>query len=192
MNKENFHVTFNHFLPTPKDNFCSNCGSSNLEMQKVSGRDRQVCMDCKKVIYKNPKVGIGVMVVNYKGAVLLGKINKPNNKFHKKWTFINGFVEYDQSFIDAAYAEVMEESGLEIELESLIGLVSTDVPTLAPILKAKALTEKISPQDDEMSEFMWFKNTQAIPDMGFIREEIILKSFFDGTLQEWNIDLTPY
>ena len=40
------------------------------------------------------------------------------------WCLPGGYIEFEESFIEAAHREVFEETGLEIELEGVINVVS--------------------------------------------------------------------
>lgn len=79
-------------------------------------------------------VAVGALVENALGQVLLVKTH------HGGWVFPGGQVENGENLIDALKREVMEESGIDIEVGQLVGIYSntssykwhdgiTDVPT---------------------------------------------------------------
>ncbi|MEH7443326.1 NUDIX hydrolase [Bacillus sp. JJ1122] len=79
-------------------------------------------------------VAVGGIVENEEGKILLVKTQ------HGGWVFPGGQVEVGENLLDALRREVKEESGIDIEINNLIGVYSntaihkwydgiTDVPT---------------------------------------------------------------
>lgn len=63
--------------------------------------------------FKHPRVGLGVMIFNKKGQVLLGKRKSSHGDGEYAWP--GGHLEHLESFEDCARREVKEETGLEIK-----------------------------------------------------------------------------
>lgn len=61
-------------------------------------------------------------VVEKDGEVLL--IKRRNPPFEDRWALPGGFVEYGETVEKAIEREVMEEAGVEIELEGILGVYS--------------------------------------------------------------------
>lgn len=65
-------------------------------------------------------VGVGVVVVNKEGKILLGKRNGDPEKAGSElrgegtWTMPGGKLHYGESFEDAAKREVLEETGIKL------------------------------------------------------------------------------
>lgn len=72
-----------------------------------------------------PHVGIGVILVNPAGQVLIGKREGSHAPY---WSIPGGYLEAGESFEDAAIREVKEETGLEIANPVVIG-VSNNLET---------------------------------------------------------------
>jgi len=68
-----------------------------------------------------PKVAVDVVLEN-KGKVLL--VQRALEPFAGKWALPGGFVEEGETVEQAAVREVKEETGLDIELEGLLGVYS--------------------------------------------------------------------
>lgn len=188
MNKAfDFHIVPGKKSTSLMANFCPQCGNSCLEWRNISGYNRQQCTQCDYVFFHNPRACVAVMITDKSERVLLGKTYKPGDKRHNTWSFVNGFLEDGQNFIEAAHQEALEETGLKVKLQTLVGLVSTSY-TITPILKAQALTTEIKPTDNEFSEFLWIGAEDKIPKMSFEREEVILQRYFDQTLKEWPLE----
>lgn len=72
-------------------------------------------------MYKNPKPTVDIAVTDGKRVVLIKRGREP---FKGHWVFPGGFVDYGETVEDAAIREVMEETGLKITLETILGVYS--------------------------------------------------------------------
>jgi len=99
-------------------NYCSNCGSDNLEYKipKDDHRKRIVCEDCGFIFYDNPQIVVGSIPV-YNAKILLAKRGIEPQK--GKWNIPAGFLEKGESIEDGAKRETIEETACEIEKMSV-------------------------------------------------------------------------
>jgi 8-oxo-dGTP diphosphatase len=88
----------------------------------AGGRHRPVCGACGFVHYKNPAAGVATVVI-HEGRVVFGRYG-PTTRFAGKWALPAGFIEYGESFLEAATRETWEETGLEIELTGILNVAS--------------------------------------------------------------------
>lgn len=65
-----------------------------------------------------PLVGVGVVVLNDQGQVLLVKRGRPPRL--GQWSLPGGLLDLGERLVDGAYREVLEECAIEIELGDLI------------------------------------------------------------------------
>jgi len=70
--------------------------------------------------FKHPRVGIGVMIQNEKGEVLLGL--RQNSHGAGEWSFPGGHLEFGEKIFDCAKREVKEETELEVSEFTLISV----------------------------------------------------------------------
>lgn len=68
---------------------------------------------------RNPYPTVDVVVETDAGLVLIERRNEPRG-----WALPGGFVDYGERLEDAAVREVREETGLDVELTSLLGVYS--------------------------------------------------------------------
>jgi len=70
---------------------------------------------------KYPRVGIGVMIQNKKGEVLLGL--RQGSHGAGEWSFPGGHLEFGETVFETAKREVKEETGLDVNKFELIAVV---------------------------------------------------------------------
>ena len=73
-------------------------------------------------------VGVGVMVRNQKGEMLLGLRSEASRNEAGKWTAPGGCVEFGETLEEAVVRETMEEYGIEVEVTRLLKLHNHILP----------------------------------------------------------------
>lgn len=71
--------------------------------------------------YKNPALTVDAIIVDDGKIVLIQRLNNPYKDY---WALPGGFVEYGEKVEHAAIREAKEETGLDIELNKLVGVYS--------------------------------------------------------------------
>ena len=102
--------------------FCSDCGAPvALRVPEGDNLPRHVCTTCEAIHYSNPKVVVGC-VPEWQGRILLcRRAIEPRLGF---WTMPAGFMENGETARAGAARETFEESQSEVEVESLISVIS--------------------------------------------------------------------
>ena len=72
-------------------------------------------------MYKNPSPTVDVAVTDGRRILLIKRGREP---FKGRWVLPGGFVEYGETVEEAGVREVLEETGIEVELESILGVYS--------------------------------------------------------------------
>lgn len=99
---------------------CPRCGAM-MQQRYVEGRNREVCTACSYIFYRNPVPAVGT-VVAFDGRVVLVR-----RKFDPQagcWCLPAGYIELSESSEDAAVRECAEETGLQVKIETLLGVYS--------------------------------------------------------------------
>ena len=104
----------------PGDKFCPNC-AARLESRKVIDQDRPVCPQCGRVVYYDPKVA-ATSIIEDGGRVLM--VRRAVETGYGLWSLPGGYVDRGEVMEEAAAREVREETGLDVEVDSLVGLFS--------------------------------------------------------------------
>ncbi|MBN1580295.1 MAG: NUDIX hydrolase [Anaerolineae bacterium] len=102
---------------------CPLCGT-HLSLVKSGHKQRPTCPDCGFVQYQNPAPTISILIID-QGRVLLGK--RRGHPGRGTWALPSGYIEYEDNFITAAIREAKEETGLDIEILSILNVVSSFV-----------------------------------------------------------------
>lgn len=88
-----------------------------MHTQQVADKPRRVCPACRYVYFTDPKVGVGVAVVE-DGRLLL--IKRAMNPERGKWSLPAGFIDQGEDPKDAAAREALEETGLIVRIENVL------------------------------------------------------------------------
>jgi len=100
--------------------YCPKC-ATELVSRLDGDRKRPTCPDCGFVFYFNPIVGAGALVETEGRVVLVRRGVEPKAGL---WCLPSGYVEADELVEQAAVREMKEETGLEIEIDDMLGVYS--------------------------------------------------------------------
>src|SRR6478672_6826134 len=105
----------------PRARFCLYCGRPLKEV--TSGGHKRLGCDCGYVLYRNPAPGVTILLLNG-DRFLLCRRHPQSYLAGGKWCLPGGHIEWEENFLEAAAREAKEETGLDVELESLISVTS--------------------------------------------------------------------
>jgi ADP-ribose pyrophosphatase YjhB (NUDIX family) len=103
--------------------YCSRCGS-RLEPGMLPGehRERLVCGTCGFIAYVNPRLVVSTLPVTDAGELVL--LRRAIEPAYGTWAQPGGFLEADETAIQGAVRETLEETGLEVVPTAIVGLYS--------------------------------------------------------------------
>ena len=96
--------------------YCLLCGAS-LTTRRVAGKPRRACPACDFVHFVEPRVGVGVMVVEEGRILLVRRAMEPEKG---RWSLPAGYLDYGESPAETAVREAREETGLEVRVTGLV------------------------------------------------------------------------
>ena len=156
--------------------FCPRCGGRlGLHRIKAGEPERLVCSECGFVFYLGPKLVAGALFELDGGIVLIQRAIEPG---YGKWTFPGGFVERGERAEAAAEREVLEESGVEVEVVEVVGLYTYEgqVPAIA-VFASRVIGGEPMPLDETMAVESFPRDALPWSEMAFPSTEHALKDY---------------
>jgi ADP-ribose pyrophosphatase YjhB (NUDIX family) len=103
--------------------FCSRCGTQLVE-GPIPGedRDRLHCSNCGYIAYVNPRLVVTTIPVADTGEIVL--LRRGIEPAVGTWAQPGGFLEVDETVVEGAIRETLEETGLIVEPGEIVGLYS--------------------------------------------------------------------
>jgi 8-oxo-dGTP diphosphatase len=145
--------------------FCPECGTA-VEIQTRFGKLRAVCPACERVHFQDPKVAASVLVEQEGKVLLVKRVMMP---LQGTWTLPAGFVEAAEDPREAAKREVLEETGLVVEINELFDVIygreHERGASIVIVYCAKVLGGELQAQDDAADAR--FFGPDEIPELGF-------------------------
>ena len=159
----------------PAYRFCPMC-ATGLAKRDLDGR--MMCPSCLFVDYHNPSPGVVVMIKR-EDRVLLGLRGKTSNQ-QGKWCFPGGFVEHGEDFLSAAIREVKEETNLDVEILSIISVISNFFAPALHTLVANLfgrVVGGVARAGDDIVGLDWFRLAGPLPELAFEAEAHIIERY---------------
>ncbi len=154
--------------------FCPFCAEP-LESAREGKHVRMACRACGWIHYRNPAPAAGVVIVE-NGAVLL--VKRRYEPFEGLWSIPSGFIEIGEDVRAAAVREALEETGLAVEIDSLLAVETCfDDPrgtTLLVLYRAHRTGGTPNAGDD--AEDVGFFPLAALPPLAFEAHRTVLGS----------------
>lgn len=134
-----------------------------------------------------PRVGIGVMIQNDRGEVLLGLRNASHGA--GEWSFPGGHLEFGETVFGTAAREVKEETGLDIREFELISVcdemryIETDGKHYlnVSVLGRYAGGEPRVMEPDKCDRWEWF-SLESLPENLFEATDHTLRNYRNGVI----------
>ena len=156
-------------VTTSGDNFCASCATP-LEKRDIFGQERPACPQCGRVVYYDPKVA-AVCLIEREGKVLM--IRRGTDLGYGLWSLPGGFVDRGEVVEAAAAREAWEETGIEVDVDALIGLFSLPGDPVIVVAYAAHQTGGTLAPGPEALETDYFA-LDSLPELAFSRDTEIL------------------
>jgi 8-oxo-dGTP diphosphatase len=140
---------------------------------------------------KYPRVGVGIMIRNEKGEVLLGL--RKGSHGSGEWSFPGGHLEFGETIFETAKREVKEETGLDIDKFKLISVademryIKTDNKHYLNIgvLGTYQGGRPSVLEPNKCEEWNWF-DLNNLPSKLFEGTELVIRNFKDAKIYQIN------
>ena len=141
--------------------FCSACAAP---LDGTTPHPR--CTGCGRTHFRDPKVGVGVVVRDDDGRLLLVRRGVEPGK--GRWALPAGYVDADEDPRAAAAREAREETGLEVEVGAVVDVwpgTGDGGASFFLAFSAVVTGGQLAASDDAL-EAGWF-GRDALPDLAF-------------------------
>ena len=138
--------------------FCPFCGN-RLQSILKGRRNRMHCNPCGWTHYRNPTVGVAVIVLKDKELLLV----KRNASYKGMWCIPCGHVEFDEDVQAAAAREFKEETGLDVTPISTIRNIRQWGFGLRAKLSAVRYRQAPMPVTQNISRWIIYRKTWRFP-----------------------------
>lgn len=149
----------------PEIVYCSRCGAKMIT-RRVGDKPRRACPACGFIHFTDPKVGVGVCVVQDGKVLLVRRVMEPERG---KWSVPAGFVDAGEDPADVAVRETMEETNLRVAVEGLIDVFHNPLEqggaSIFILYRARLLDGEMQAGDD--ADRVGFFPLHALPPLAF-------------------------
>lgn len=153
---------------------CPYCGHK-LTKKILEGRERLFCPVCEKIYYENPTPVVAVVARDDECKILL--IKRKIEPRRGEWALPSGFMEIEESPVEAALRELAEETGLKGRSKKLIGVYPNNSVIhghlITIIYEVKILGGNLCAGDD--AKEAKFFNSNQLPSIVFLSHREALK-----------------
>ena len=135
------------------------------------------------------EIGPRKIILNCAGALIVrdGKILFQRRTDNGRWGLIGGLLEMNETYGEAALREIREETGLEVKLESFLGIFHNHHMVwsngdAAHVISAMYVAEIVSgePRIDEESYELRFFGRDELPELFAEDHAAALEAYFGG------------
>jgi 8-oxo-dGTP diphosphatase len=173
----------------PADSFkyCPRC-RTELTIQEIDHRLRLVCSGCGFIHFKNPFPVVSLLILRG-DQMLLGK--RAGDPGKGLWGTPSGYIEYEDDFLTTAIREAKEETGLDVEIKSILNVHSSFVSERFHFFGVYLLAEVVGGElaaGDDLESVAWFPLSGPFPDLAFIEDSELLETYSKSQLVGLGID----
>ncbi|MCL2644681.1 MAG: NUDIX hydrolase [Betaproteobacteria bacterium] len=158
-------------------NYCSECGATvALMIPSGDNRPRYVCANCGMIHYRNPKLVVGTIPEWENGILLCRRAIEPR---HGKWTLPAGFMETQESTVDAAVRETLEEACARVDIGEMFSLIN--VPNISQVYifyRARLLDTDFRPGEESLETAIFSEAEIPWDELAFRTVSITLRHYF--------------
>lgn len=154
--------------------YCPKCGKI-LEKKVICNKERIYCGYCDTVYYNNPIPTVAVIARDQKGKILLVKRGAEPQK--GCWALPGGFMDNNESAVEAALREMCEETGLKGKVEGFVNIYNHNSWMYGEVIiityKVSIIGGELRAGDD--AEQAKFFNINELPALAFSYQEDAVK-----------------
>ena len=157
--------------------FCNQCGAEVVgKVPAGDKRLRYVCISCEAIHYQNPKIVAGC-IPEHEGKVLLCK--RAIEPRYGYWTLPAGFMELEETSLEAALRETLEEANARVAVSELYTVFNLpNVSQVYMMYRSKLLDLDFSAGDESLEVKLFAEDEIPWDDIAFTTIKYTLKFYF--------------
>jgi ADP-ribose pyrophosphatase YjhB (NUDIX family) len=145
--------------------YCPRCATP-LVTRPVGDKPRRACPQCSFIYFTDPKVGVGVLVIDAGRVLLVRRTMMPEKG---KWSIPAGYLDLGEDPAATAVREAFEETHLEVEIERLLDVYfnppAAGGASIFILYEARLLGGDLAPGDD--ADAAAFFGPGELPELAF-------------------------
>ncbi len=157
--------------------YCNQCGAEvSRIIPEGDNRLRYVCVSCEEIHYQNPKIVAGC-IPEYEGKVLLCK--RAIEPRYGYWTLPAGFMELQETTLEAAQRETLEEANARVSISELYTVFNLPhVGQVYMMYRSKLLDLDFFSGDESLEVNLFAEDEIPWDEIAFATIKYTLKFFF--------------
>ena len=166
---------------------CPHC-RVELVVSEIDHRLRAACPKCGFIHFRNPSPTVSLVIVK-EDQVLLGK--RGGEPGPGKWATPSGYIEYEDDFLTTGIREAKEETGLDVEIDSILNVTSSFISPAYHFLNIYLLARVVGGElsaGDDLGTAAWFPLAGPYPELAFQEDADILAAYASGKLKGLPVD----
>jgi 8-oxo-dGTP diphosphatase len=162
--------------------YCHFCASP-LETRLAEERIRRYCPTCDGFIYENPIPAACLVVIDDQNRVLL--VQRSVEPEIGAWCLPGGFMELGEVPEQAAIRELKEETGLDGQIESLLGVIAqkSELYDTVMIVGYSIRVFSGTPKAGDDASAIAFYSPTELPDIPFESHREFINKYYSDALR---------
>jgi 8-oxo-dGTP diphosphatase len=162
--------------------YCPLCATPFV-FRETAQKLRPACPDCGFVYFRNPFPTVSVLVLKDDHVLLGRRLAEPGKG---KWGLPSGYIEFEDDFLTAAVREVREETGLDVQIRSILNVQSAFLPPDYHFLGVYLLGTLVGGElraGDDLEAVDWFPLSGPLPEMAFQPDVDIIEAYAQAEIE---------
>ncbi len=164
-------------------NYCSQCGANTIQwtVPADDNRHRHVCSSCHEIYYQNPKIVVGCIPEWGEQVLLCKRAIQPRLGY---WTLPAGFMENDETTLEAAERETWEEATAKVQISGLYAVMNiAHTNQVYMMFRAQLIGGSFAPGSESLECALYEEHEMPWSELAFPTITHTLRLFYEDRKQ---------